>query len=389
MTKLRNLFFLFALGLMCCKKPYNPPPTSTSKSYLVVEGVINLSTDSTVIKISRTVKLNDSVAIKPVLGATVYVEGESGRYNPSLDDIRNNGHYWTYAINLPTNERYRLVITTPEGEQYVSDYVSVKPTPPIDSIGYNVKDGNVNLYVNAHDPTNNTRYYLWDYEETWQFHAKYPSYFYLNPATNSITARPPLTQVYTCFSNDASSHVLVSSTEALSSDVVYQAPLTQIPLTSEKVEAKYSILVRQYAVSKEAYQFYQTMLKNTEQLGSIFDAQPSQITGNIHNIKDKSEPVIGYISVTNVQTKRIFVPHADLPGNVQPKYPYDCTQDSALYSNKQHFNDVQNILVNPPVSYIPTEGIYSNGVLIGFMYSSPVCADCTLRGTVTAPLWWQ
>ena len=201
MTKLRNLFFLFVLGLMCCKKPYNPPPTSTSKSYLVVEGVINLSTDSTVIKISRTVKLNDSVTIKPVLGATVYVEGESGRYNPSLDDIRNNGHYWTYAINLPTNERYRLVITTPEGEQYVSDYVSVKPTPPIDSIGYNVKNGNVNLYVNAHDPTNNTRYYLWDYEETWQFHAKYPSYFYLNPATNSITARPPLTQVFTCFSN--------------------------------------------------------------------------------------------------------------------------------------------------------------------------------------------
>jgi hypothetical protein len=170
---------------------------------------------------------------------------------------------------------------------------------------------------------------------------------------------------------------------------VYQAPLTQIPLTSEKVENKYSILVRQCAISKEAYQFYQTLLKNTEQLGSIFDAQPSQITGNIHNINDKTEPVIGYVIATNVQTKRVYVKHADLPGNVLPIYPYDCTQDSALYSNKEHYNDVQNILVNPPVTYIPTVGIYSDGLLIGFMYSTKECADCTLRGTVTAPWWWQ
>ena len=390
MNKLRSLLLLFSLGLICCKKPYNAPATSTSKNYLIVEGVINTGNDSTVIKLSRTVKLTDKITTNPVLNATVTVEGEQGGTYP-LYDVFSNGHYNSVdGLNLPASQRYRLKIVPAEGGQYVSDFVEVKPTPPIDSVGYNIKDTTVNLYVNARDATNKTRFYLWDYDEAWIFHAKYASLYVLDPSTLSMVARTRNQMIYNCFASDKSVNIVSTSTEKLSGDVVYQGPLTSIALSSEKMESKYSILVRQYALTRDAYNFYQNMKKNTEQLGSIFDAQPSEISGNIHNTANPAEPVVGYISATNVQSKRIFIKHADLPGNVLPIYPYKCEQDTALYRDKTGTNQVENVLIRPPLDYFATSAIVAScGGIVVFLYRTRECIDCTLRGKVDTPAFWK
>ncbi len=197
--------------------------------------------------------------------------------------------------------------------------------------------------------------------------------------------------MYYCYGNDVSPHIILNSTEKLSKNVLYQSPITQIPLTSEKVESKYSILVHQYAVTQDAFRFYQTLERNTEQLGSIFAVQPSELTGNIHCTTDPNEPVLGYVTATNVKTKRIYILQKDLP-YVQPIYPYDCHEDTALYRDKSGTNNVQNTLINPPIDYIPTSAVYSKGgitVVIGYLYSSIQCTDCTIRGNKQAPPWWQ
>lgn len=389
MKKFRVVFFALVSTLLCCQKPYDPPATSTPNGYLVVEGVINLSVDSTVIKVSRTVNLNNKTTINPVLGAAVTIEGEQGISVP-LYDILNNGHYFSYNISISPSQRYRLRIID-GAKQYVSDFVTVTQTPPIDSIGYNIQNDVLNMYVNAQDPTNNSKFYRWDYEETWLFHAKYVSGFVLDPSVNNIVPRPPYQQVYYCYGNDVSPHIILNSTEKLSKNVLYQSPITQIPLTSEKVESKYSILVHQYAVTQDAFRFYQTLERNTEQLGSIFAVQPSELTGNIHCTTDPNEPVLGYVTATNVKTKRIYILQKDLP-YVQPIYPYDCHEDTALYRDKSGTNNVQNTLINPPIDYIPTSAVYSKGgitVVIGYLYSSIQCTDCTIRGNKQAPPWWQ
>ena len=389
MRKFRFVFYVSLLVLLCCKKPYNPPATSTLNSYLVVDGVINLSVDSTVIKVSRTVKLNSKTVLNPVLGATVTIEGEQSGSVP-LYDFNNNGHYFSYNIAIPPTQRYRLRIVD-GAKQYLSDFVVVKQTPNIDSIGYNIQNNIVNLYVNSHDPANNTRYYRWDYDETWIFHTKYESSFVLDPSTNSIQPRNAFQQIFYCYASDVSPQLILNSTVKLSKDVVYQNPLTQIPLTSEKVENKYSILVREYALTQDAFNFYQQLSNNTEQLGSIFDAQPSQLTGNIHCLSNPGEPVLGYVTATNVQTKRIYIISSQLPGDIPPTYPYDCTQDTALYKDKLGNNQVQNTLINPPIDYLPTSAIYATGtpIIIGYLYSTLECTDCTIRGTTQAPPWWQ
>jgi hypothetical protein len=388
MLKQRLFYFILLLTLTCCRKPYNPPVIASTNSYLVVEGVINSGGDSTIIKLSRTVNLNAQVTTNPVADASIKVESDQNGSWPLIADGR--GSYYTPALNLSPAGNYRIHITTSDGKQYVSDYQPIKATPPIDSIGYTVSGSGINLYVNSHDPANNTRYYRWEYNEAWIFHAKYDSQYMLDSATQTIVYRPTSKQVYFCYGNDASTNLLLGSTAKLSKDVVYQSPLTSIPFNSEKLEFNYLIYLKQYALTPEAYTFYLNMQKNTEQLGSIFDAEPSELQGNIHNINNAAEPVIGWISVTNVQTKKAFVTDQVVPSGTVTTYPADCAADTALYVDKSGSNDVLNELIDPPLTALPISDINPTGIkIIGYTYSTLTCTDCTLRGKIAPPWYWK
>jgi len=382
-------FCVLFILLFGCKKPYAPPVVSSPNSFIVVEGEINPGNDSTIIKLSKTVKLSDKITDNPVLGARVSVENDQNNSWP-LVDLESNGNYSIASLNLPASQKYRLKIQTADNKQYASDFMEVKPAPPIDSIGYNIVNGGVQIYVNAHDQANATRFYRWAYNETWKFQTYYESHYVLDTVHQSIVPRRPDQQVQFCFGNAASSHIVLNSTEKLASDVVYQSPIIFIPLGSEKFEFKYSILVKQYALTKEAFSFYQNLEKSTEQLGGIFDAQPSQLKGNIHNTNDPNEQVIGYVTVSAVQSKRVFITKQELGiKSIYPDYPYQCLQDTALYVNKNG-KDVYSLLIKPPVSHIPTYPIIApDGTIVGYAYTSPECADCTLRGTVKTPSFWQ
>jgi len=376
----------FAMG---CTKPYNPKVISTSGNYLVVEGIINTGNDSTTIKLSRTVKLYNSTTTNPELNAVIAIQDDQNQSYP-LKSI-GNGYYSSAVLSLDNTRKYRLSITTSDGKIYLSDYVPALVTPAIDSVGFNITNNGLQIYVNTHNPQNNTRYYRWDYTETWQFNARYQSE-YISNGVDDMVLRTEAQQIYQCYGNDISTNIVLGSSAKLAQDVIYQAPINLIPQNSEKIETRYSILVKQYAMTQDGYNYYQLLKSNTEQLGSIFDAQPSQLTGNIHCTTDVNLPVIGYITANTVQQKRIYVNNSQVPSTWLAKYPYDCEIDSVLYVDKQGRNDVLLDLVPLPSSLLAIHGIPSGGPSpkpLGYTAVDSDCADCTLRGTVTKPSFWQ
>jgi hypothetical protein len=376
-----------------CKKPYSPRVVASSVNYLVVEGVINSSSDSTFIKLSRTVNIANNT-LNPETNAQVTVESDQNNIYTLIQTI-TPGTYAAAGLNLNNTEKYRLRIKTSDNKEYLSDFEAVKNTPPIDSIGYNIKNNGIQIYINTHDPANNTRYYRWDYVETWQFHAQYYSNYKIlyKPSVprDTIVGRTINEQIYYCFENEVSTSVILGSSADLKQDVIYQSPITNIPSSSEKLELKYSILLKQYALTKEAFNFWTNLKKNTEQLGSIFDALPSQISGNIHCISNPSEAVIGDISVTNVQTKRIFISNNKLPQSFETVYPYQCEQDSTLFFNPiSKSNDVESFLFDAtPGSVYPISAISGTGGIIGYMRADAECSNCTLRGVTKQPAFWK
>ncbi len=380
-----SIIAIWALG---CKKPYTPNIISSNNNYLVVEGNINTGTDSTTIRLSRTVNLSSGVNINPELNATVAIQDNQNQtYN--LHSI-GGGIYTSAILTLDNTRTYRLNITTSDGKTYQSDYVPAMASPPIDSIGFTVQNNGIQIYVNTHDPNNKTHYYRWDYNETWIFHARYESDYISNDSTD-LVIRPINKQIYQCWGSSISTVITLGSSAKLAQDVIYQSPIIFIPSTSEKIESRYSILLKQYAMTSDGYNYYSILKKNTEQLGSIFDAQPSQLTGNIHCTTDATLPVIGYITAGAIQQKRVYINNSQLP-TWQPTYPYDCGLDTALYMTKppQSINQVLQILVPQPNSDIPVYAIFGNGPNpIGYTYSDPECTDCSIRGTLIKPSFWQ
>ena len=370
---------IILIPLIGCKKPYTPPAITATTNYLVVDGVINTGSDSTVFKLSRTVTISSGVTINPETGATVTVESNTNKSYP-LTEI-TKGYYAAVGLNLDNTLQYRLRIQTLGKDQYLSDFVPVEVSPPIDSIGYTIASNGVNLYVNTHDPTNNIKYYRWDYVETWQFNSEYDSQWISNG--KAIVPRTSSQYVYSCFGNDVSSNIVLGSSAKLTQDIIYQNPLTQVASTSEKLETKYSILVRQYALTGDAYNFWLNVKTNTEDLGSIFDAQPSSAPTNLHDVTNPSTPVIGYISACFVQSKRIFISKAQLPLSWIVVYPYNCDVDSNSFGPQVDINLIPLPNSDIPISYFSTK------TKSGYTSSSIECVDCTIRGTLTQPNFWK
>ncbi|MBS1532434.1 MAG: DUF4249 domain-containing protein [Bacteroidetes bacterium] len=399
----KQLAKLILLGVAVgwgCKKHYTPKAVSTANSYLVVEGMIAAGSDSTIITLSRTVQLTSTSVHKPEAGAKIAVDDQQGGSYP-LPEV-DSGKYAAPPLNLDNSHKYRLDITTADGQTYVSDYVPVKVTPPVDTISTPITANGLSITVSTHDASNNTRYYRWDYTETFIYQSDIEADYIFDP-TNPDTLkwsrlRTPAEQIHTCYVTLNSSIINVNSSAALKQDLISNNLITQIPKESEKIVHRYSILVKQYALTQDAYNFWSLLKSNTQNIGTIFDAQPSVNQGNIHCTSNPSLPVIGYVSASTIAQKRIFIDRSDLP--VWPIPGYQCNPDPKVFKPNAicwRRSSPAPAELNAGI-YIPLEAISTAAEC----YKEPIpaftvktvyytCADCRfhLNGKTHKPSFWK
>jgi hypothetical protein len=382
------LMFSIALIVFACKEPFNQKTPANSVDYLVVEGIINTA-GTTNISLTRSLKLSDKVVVKGELKAAVQVEGETSGVFPIAE--KTNGLYSVSGLTLNASQKYRLRIKTAAGKIYLSDFVTIKTTPAIDSVSWEQTNKGVEIYANAHDSKKETRYYQWDYEEDWELRSRAASvYTTIDRQLGglSLILRPSaqVELLRVCYRNTKSAVLSLFSTAKLDNDLVYKFPLQSIPNGSDKFEFKYSMLVKQYAISREAFEYLTLMKKNSESGGSLFDSQPTEIKGNIHNAADANETVIGFVQIASVIEKRIWIMPSQLP-----------TWKLSLGCN---FVDVKNnsdsltvyFGANDSGAAIPTDATELNtstGVPSRVGGATSACMDCRLRGgTNIKPIFW-
>ncbi|WP_242920594.1 DUF4249 domain-containing protein [Pontibacter liquoris] len=378
---LKYICWLWLLLLVSCVEPFEPKVLEGANNYLVVDGFINPS-GTTTFRLSRTQNLSDESA--PILetGASLVIEEQQG-LQLQLTEIEA-GTYTLNSLDLNLAGMYRLLVRTTDRKEYASDYVPVKQTPPIDEITWTAEDNTLQFYVSTHDPAQNARYYRWEYEGTWEYTAAFNSSLKYDAGSRQIVLRPESESLYRCWRTDASHEIKLATSVRLSEDVIHQFPVMALPPRSEELRFKYSLLVKQYSLTKEAYQYWEALKKNTESIGTLFDPLPTQLTGNIHCLTAPDEPVIGYVGASTVQEKRIFVSREQLPQGWLVTYP-TCIMDTIkveevpAYFEKSH-------------SYLPVGALYAPvgpPVLIGYLIAQNKCVDCRLRGTNVKPAFWQ
>lgn len=377
-------FLLFAIG---CKEKYVSPVISPVTGYLVVEGVINANQGETDIYLKRTVPL-ESPFRSFETGAAVSIVGED---NTTLNlKESDSGKYVIAKTTLKTNVRYKLSIRTLDGKTYESDYAGVQKTPAIDSVEWKKENGGIQFYVNTHDPTNSTKYYQWDYTETYEYQSPYLQYFVYKPIIVGyrttkyiLTDFDPIMITFNgliskCWNTTYSGNIFLTTSVNLSQNRINH-PINFIPGGSVKIMELYSILVRQYGLSEGKYNYLEKMKKNTEQTGSVFDAQPSELVGNIHCVSNPSEPVIGYMDISQIQEVRKFIRNKDLP---DWNYTPPCFKVE-VENNMDSITAVHSTLEPAYVAqYSPRGGILS------FYFSTPECIDCRYHGSTIKPSFW-
>lgn len=365
--------WLSALVLINCKIPYEPKLKSSNTNVLVVEGYIDGSVPVS-IKLSRSRMLSngDTATRLYETGARVQIEDDHQNIY-SLMEVGNGVYTSNYVLFLNTSFQYRLHIFTSDNKEYLSDFVPFKASPPIDAVTWAIKDGGLQTLLNTHDPNNATRYYRWEYSETWEFHSSYYSDLEYDPSKDSVVNRT--VPVFVCWHTDNSTSIYLGSSAKLTNDVITEMPLAYIPPHDNKLSVLYSISVRQYALDVNGYNYWVAMKNNTESVGSIFDPQPNESVGNIHCVTNPSETVVGYINAGNSVTERTFISNSSIPRGWN-QYPYCPLIIVPLDSLKYYFGG----------GYDPVEKEAPPGK--GYTGSYGSCVDCTLSGTNIKPSFW-
>lgn len=377
-----KVFYILSITVLAaCKEKFEIPGGGPSGGYLVVDGIINGRQGPTNIRISRTLALVDSFLMRDELNAAVVVEGEDNTQYPLFE--ARSGLYTRNQLNLQQGVKYRLRIQTSDGKVYLSDFTENKRTPDIDNISWEKGEEELVLFINTHDAQNKTWNYKWDYEETWEFHSTYPSelrYTYNQNGNPVGVEERPFNErlaIFTCWQRDNSKSLLIGSSRKLERDTIH-LPIHRVQNGTWKISVLYSLLVRQHAISDASYSFLETMRKNTEQMGTLFDAQPSQLQGNIHCENDPSEMVIGFVDVSELKEKRIFIKRSD----VSPwDYRMDCAEEQSIR------NHPDSVVWGLEPTRVHERALSGPGIL-RYYAASVECVDCRSRGFNVKPSFW-
>src|SRR5688572_31078994 len=101
-----NYQLLFFIGISIltsrCVEPYNPPEINQVIDILVVDGFMNTTDSTAVVKLSKAIALSDSGDPIPENNAMVRIEDEVGNIFPltEVSDGEYRGHELTFNHNL-------------------------------------------------------------------------------------------------------------------------------------------------------------------------------------------------------------------------------------------------------------------------------------------------
>lgn len=372
-----HIIIVMCLGFLLltpgCIEPYDPE-IERYEDIMVVDGLYTNADEPMYVRISRSssyyAQIEDMVS-----GAFVAIADDAG--NVELYTEISSGFYKLGKGKMKgeVGKSYKLVIETMDGNRYETDFEEIKKPIEIDSVYYESKAdisapslynaSKVTFYIDSEDEEGTTQYYSWDWTETWQYET--PHY------------KPGYEDRKICWRNFHSNSIVISNTGNLREDYNYKKELYTIDGTSSRLHVNYSSLIRQYSISGKTYEFLKKLQELSEQSGSLFDSPPNPVVGNIENVDDPYEPVLGYFQVSGVSEKRIFVSNKELPTEFFTSNGYDHC-DYLRVTGEGYAEIGAGWLLLYRFEWLDTTWTD--------LTSHDDCYDCTVYGSNNKPAFW-
>ncbi|WP_409417346.1 DUF4249 domain-containing protein [Flavobacterium sp. PS2] len=388
------VFILLCLTISSCTEQY-AFKTSTFENILVIQANITNEYKKQEIKISRSYRFEENGPTNEE-GATVYVtDNDNNSYQFGFEKI--SGLYVSNSEFKAVPEKtYQLNVITKEGKSYSS---SVQSLTPVSEIQVEPKVATINgekgvqIVVSSYDPDAKTKFYRYEYDETYKVIAPNwkPVKLIVAPYTTNghpdFLVVPRTEEARICYTTKKSDDLFLLNTVGLSEDRI-NYPIRFIEIKNPILNERYSIIVRQYVQNLESYAYYKT-LKSLSTNKSIFSqVQPGFNYGNLKSNDDPSEKIIGFFEVSSISSKRIFFNFRDLFIDDQyPPYYFKC--ETSIYRNCW---DPQITCRGPKIFSLVagsgTEEVYYGTDKENFIFTTAPCGDCTKISSNIRPLFW-
>jgi hypothetical protein len=382
---MRTLLLFISIGLiaMGCLESYSPPKSNNDINYLAISANLDATNGIIQVSLSRALPLDhDAESFPKINNAIITLKGSDG----SMIDVPSAGTDGVYThthLTIDKSLEYALNIKT-DGQEYESEYIKITQSPPIENVSFERGLEGINIVLTTKDPTNQSRYYKWEFVETYIEQAPVYSRFYFNDSDTTVRARSIDQLIHVCYDHTISSKITIATTERLVNDIVNRIPITTITKNSPKLQFGYSILIKQRVLTKEAFTYYEKLKISTESLGGLFDPQPSSVLGNFKNINNNNEPVLGYFSGGEEMSYRFFIHPSDLPNDLRPNIPTPyCPTDTLWIDEIKTF-------INKRREFVIADDLRTmDGEILAYTYVDLNCGDCRKKGgTTTRPDFW-
>lgn len=327
-----------------------------------------------------------------------------------------------------TGKRYQLLVTTKNGKSYESEMVKTPASIPIKEfkadIAFNDKDvEGLHITLTNEEANTTAKYFRYEYEETYKIIAPFYNplefdvidsiYFGdgdFDTIEIGIKARTEESRV--CYKTLRSADIVLSDTYSTIDNQTTRTSIRFLESDDFKISHRYTILVKQFALTQEAHGYYKNLDDFTSSESVFSEIQPGFLEGNIKALND-SDAVLGYFEVAAMNQNRYFFNYNDFfPDRDLPPYAINCaiTSTPAFLSYAPHVGPEliadSGVAISPLLDGIQA-GIFAyydvnvdyeallswqleTADLSGFPYfvKATPCIDCRVLGSNVKPEFW-
>lgn len=354
MNKRYGVLFLLGLLLLSCVEQIDFP-LDRQEEKLIVSGQISNLHEEKYIYLSKTTSadrqplpsgqylvLNDLP--RPVSNAGVFLVSSSNAVF-QLREVSPGKYELGRSVPIEEDQSYFVEIQV-DGKTYRSSPEEMPSEVGTDELAYEFTLGELNdapevpvisIFSDVKLPDTSEPYFLrWDVEEAyfWQLT------FFPNP----FNSAPPPCYV---FGFPQPERFALLNGESVRAGSEGSRQLLAQRRVDQSFLSRHYFTVRQVSLSKRAFDYWRNVRDLINNTGSVFDTPPAPVRGNVINVGNPDEVVLGYVEIARVAQKRIYTTQADvpfvleevcryLPGKPAIEYPRSCrTCDAFPNSSNQ------------------------------------------------------